>query len=52
VVDRVGFQVTHDRVEYLGTMNVLAAAVPVDEAEPALAGKLGEPRPFCEMQVR
>ena len=32
-------------------MDVLAPAVPVDEAEPALAGKLGKPRRRPQMQV-
>ena len=32
-------------------MHIFALAVPVDQAEPAFAGKLGEPRPRCEVPV-
>ena len=51
VVDGLAFEIVRDGVECLAAVNIFAAAMPIDEAEPALAGKLAEPRPDRQMQV-
>ena len=51
VVGAGGLQVARDRVERLAAMDVFAAAMPVDVAEPALAGELKKPRPQRHVQI-
>ncbi len=52
VVGVARFQIAGDGIENFGPMDVFAFALPVDEAEPALAHKLRKPRPRRrQMQV-
>ena len=48
-LDRV--EIADDGIENLDAMDIFAAALPVDETEPALAGKLYELRTQRQMQV-
>ena len=51
VVDAMRLQIARDRIEHFGAMDVFALALPIDEAEAALADELREPRPRGQMQV-
>ena len=52
--DMVGggrLQVARQRLDHLAAVDKFALAVPIDEAEAALAGELLEPRPRGKMQI-
>ena len=51
VVGAAGLEVARDRIERLDAVHFLAPTMPVDEAEPALAGKLDEARPHGQVQI-
>ena len=52
VVDRARLQIPRDRIENIRTMDVFAFTLPINEAEAALACKLGPLRHKGEVQVR
>ena len=51
VVGRLRFQVARDLIENFAAMDMFALAVPIDEAEPALADELRQPRLQRHMQI-
>ena len=51
MVGRGRLQVARQRLDHLAAVDKFALAVPIDEAEAALAGELLEPRPRGKMQI-